>query len=144
MIEKCKVRAFLMAPTRIQTTRQVFEELSKEGRGFKYFRVPISHEQSPTESFIDEMLQCFSQICPECPIIFSGGMGVGRTSYAMVIATIYKLHQQGTFTFDYFPTKKSNKTLHLIYNLDKGILQFKVSIGLDSDNRLDHEKGKSS
>lgn len=102
-----------MSPQKIQTTRQVFEELAQKEIDFAYFRIPISHEQSPTESFVDELLACLDGLGSENAIVFSGGMGVGRTTFAIVAASIYR-------SPEVYSSKPLNATLHLIYNLDKG------------------------
>jgi protein tyrosine phosphatase len=135
ILEKENVRAVLMAPTKVSSTREIFEDMRKLGHRYNYFRIPISHEQSPTESFVDDMLHCFKQLSPKSPIIFSCGMGVGRTTYAMIIATIFKkVHST--------QAKSSNTTLQLIYNLDKGKKELTIySFGGNIFNhRLDHEE----
>jgi predicted protein tyrosine phosphatase len=124
-----------MAPSKVSSTKEVFEGLRKLNFRYNYFRIPISHEQSPTESFVDDMLRCFRQLSPKAPIIFSCGMGVGRTTYAMIIATIYRKVQPTYFG-------NSNPTLQLIYNLDKGTGKLTISFGGNIfDNRLDYEEG---
>ena len=123
-----------MSPSKIQTTRQVFEELAALGIAFGYYRIPISHEQSPTESFVDELLSCLDGLDKSNAIVFSGGMGVGRTTFAMIAASIYR-------NTVYSTSKPRNPTLHLIYNLDKGTLHlnFRSSWRCISYYRLDHE-----
>lgn len=108
-----------MSPQKIQTTKGAFEELARTGIEFKYFRIPISHEQSPTESFVDELLRCLNGLNGESAIVFSGGMGVGRTTFAMVAASIFRSQLPSH-------SKPLNPTLHLIYNLDKGNFFFKL------------------
>ena len=66
----------------VKTTRQLFDELHVvEGgdNGGRYFRIPISHGQSPFDSFIDELYRLFAGVGVETPVVFTCGMGVGRS-----------------------------------------------------------------
>lgn len=120
ILEKGNVQPFIISPKRTQTTRQVFEQLAEEGFSFIYFRIPISHEQSPTETFVDDLLNCFDRCVGNNTIIFSGGMGVGRTTFAMVAAYLY-FDQQNLMNTPQSSSSNTNSTLQLIYNLEKGI-----------------------
>jgi hypothetical protein len=93
-----------MAPRTVQTTREVFEDAEEdvhgreqdkgeEGRaGCRYHRLPMSHEQSPTEGFIDGLQPLLRRDVglAGATLVVSGGMGIGRTSFAMAMAVIHR------------------------------------------------------
>lgn len=67
-------------PAMVKTSKQLFDD---------YIRIPISHGQSPFDSFIDELCGLFGGVDVKRPVVFTCGMGVGRsTSNVILIHTI--------------------------------------------------------
>jgi hypothetical protein len=82
-----------MAIDHIQTPRQVFETLKDRGYKVEYERIPISPEQAPQDRYMDEFLRLIQSAPTRAPVIFNCGMGVGRTTCAMVIAMMIRRMQ---------------------------------------------------
>lgn len=82
-----------MAIEHIQTPRQVFESLKEEGYRIEYERIPISPEQAPEDRYIDEFLHKIGKRSVRCPLVFNCGMGLGRTTFSMVMAMLIRRKQ---------------------------------------------------
>ena len=63
----------------IQTPREVFESMKERKFRVSYVRIPISSEQAPEEKYMDEFVNVIKGTNPEDPLVFSCGMGVGRS-----------------------------------------------------------------
>ena len=87
-IEPC-----LVAVDAVQTQREVFDGIHARGFAVDYHRMPVSHEQSPTDPYIDEYFRIIAASPTRWPIVFSCGMGIGRTTYAMVIGLLVRRAQ---------------------------------------------------
>jgi hypothetical protein len=74
----------------VRTPKEVFADLQERGFSVEYHRIPVSHEQSPTDPYIDEYFRILSAAPADWPIVFSCGMGIGRTTYAMVIGLLIR------------------------------------------------------
>ena len=89
-----------VAVTKVQTPREVFAELSAEGFSVIYDRIPISPEEAPRDIQMDSFIKAVKGHPTMAPIVFNCGMGLGRTTCAMVIAIIIRrfkiLQEQGT------------------------------------------------
>ncbi|KAI8816483.1 inositol hexakisphosphate-domain-containing protein, partial [Fimicolochytrium jonesii] len=79
----------------IQTPREVFDAFVAEGFPVTYFRVPVSGEQAPEDRFIDTYINAITSSRPDDALIFTCGMGKGRTTFAMVLAMIIRNAQYG-------------------------------------------------
>lgn len=127
-LEEHTVKAFLMSPDTVQTTEAAFATALRGLDGptdVRYLRIPMSHDQSPTEGFIDELLTTFTHLSQNTdPIVFSGGMGVGRTSLAMAMAVLYRqICQRGDVPRVHAAVVEPNAAvLHLMQQLDRGML----------------------
>jgi hypothetical protein len=77
----------------IQTPKEVFATLAQRGYAVKYVRIPISPEQAPEDHYLDDYVETIKASSPEDPLVFNCGMGVGRTTFAMVVAMILRRAQ---------------------------------------------------
>lgn len=69
------------------------EDIRTKGFAVDYYRIPVSHEQSPTDPYIDEYFEVFAKTPTDWPVVFSCGMGIGRTTYGMVIGLLIRRAQ---------------------------------------------------
>ena len=69
------------------------EDVRAKGFAVDYYRIPVSHEQSPTDPYIDEYFKAFADTPTDWPVVFSCGMGIGRTTYGMVIGLLIRRAQ---------------------------------------------------
>lgn len=110
------------------------EDVRSKDFAVDYYRIPVSHEQSPTDPYIDEYFKVFSSIPTDWPVVFSCGMGIGRTTYGMVIGLLIRRAQMIKDTsVDPFNLKsnltivpqdfglKSRTMLRLVYILEQGL-----------------------
>lgn len=89
--EEYKILPCLTAIDSVKTSAEVFADMQAAGFCVDYKRVPISNEQSPTDAFIDVFVRIFrSMPTSNHHVIFSCGIGVGRTTYAMAIGMILR------------------------------------------------------
>lgn len=79
-----------MALEHIQTSREVFEDLEREKFHVKYVRIPISPEQAPDDLYIDEYFRAIRATKLSDSFIVNCGMGVGRTTFVMVMAVLIR------------------------------------------------------
>jgi predicted protein tyrosine phosphatase len=77
----------------IQTPREVFQRFADQGYPVKYVRIPVSPEQAPDDHYLDEYVETIRSCSPEDSLVFNCGMGVGRTTFAMVVAMIIRRAQ---------------------------------------------------
>ncbi|KAI8898833.1 inositol hexakisphosphate-domain-containing protein [Globomyces pollinis-pini] len=82
-----------MGVDHIQTPREVFESLGELGYQVEYDRIPISPEQAPQDNYWNEFIQVIQKSTTSSHLIFNCGMGVGRTTCAMVIAMLIRSSQ---------------------------------------------------
>lgn len=75
--DRMQLIPLLVAADDVKTTKEIFEELARVYK-VKYARIPVSHGQSPFDSFIDDLFGLFSEMPIEMPVVFSCGMGIGR------------------------------------------------------------------
>ncbi|TPX58470.1 hypothetical protein SpCBS45565_g07990 [Spizellomyces sp. 'palustris'] len=92
-LEPGRVVPTWMAIDHIQTSREVFESFVTSGFRIRYFRIPVSPEQAPEDRYIDEYVQAIKDTVKEDALIFNCGMGVGRTTFAMVLAILIRRAQ---------------------------------------------------
>lgn len=121
----------LVSVDSVKTPREVLEDVQARGFSVDYYRIPVSHEQSPTDPYIDEYFKVFSSISTDWPVIFSCGMGIGRTTYGMVIGLLIRraqiIHATGSDPFNISSqsfqdfNSKSRTMLRLVYILEQGL-----------------------
>ena len=120
--EDRKITPALTAFRTIRTTREVFDYLISEGYKVSFQRVPISPEQAPSDDFIDKFLLVLQSANFNDHILFNCGMGVGRTTFAMVSALIFR-QSVATPKVQHSKRVDSDKNLlKLIYVMEKGLL----------------------
>ena len=100
-----KIVPCLSSVDEVLTSAEVFGELQQAGFRVEYHRVPVSSEQAPTDAFIDEYVKIFESMpAKNHSVVFSCGIGVGRTTFAMVLGMILRrsliLDSEGTDPFD--------------------------------------------
>lgn len=118
----------------VKTPKEVMEDVRSKGFAVDYYRIPVSHEQSPTDPYIDEYFKVFSSTPTDWPVVFSCGMGIGRTTYGMVIGLLIRRAQMikntaaDPFNLKYPLTVapqdfglKSRTMLRLVYILEQGL-----------------------
>lgn len=133
------------------------EDVRAKGFAVDYYRIPVSHEQSPTDPYIDEYFKVFAGTPTDWPVVFSCGMGIGRTTYGMVIGLLIRRAQlvkrSGIDPFNLKPAAAAssilvmphdfgmrNRTmLRLVYILEQG-LQSKQSAQSAIEWILDRSK----
>ncbi|KAH6582488.1 hypothetical protein BASA61_008518 [Batrachochytrium salamandrivorans] len=87
-----------MAIETLQTPREVFEDMVEDGFRVIYIRIPIGPEQAPDDRYIDEYVQVIRNTPIDSNLVFNCGMGVGRTTFAMVLAMLLRRGQTITNT----------------------------------------------
>ncbi|KAJ8323879.1 hypothetical protein O5D80_007110 [Batrachochytrium dendrobatidis] len=87
-----------MAVESLQTPREVFEDLVKDDYRVSYIRIPVSPEQAPDDRYIDEYVRVIRNTHINENLVFNCGMGVGRTTFAMVLAMLLRRGQAITET----------------------------------------------
>lgn len=143
----------LISVDSVKTPKEVMEDVRSKGFAVDYYRIPVSHEQSPTDPYIDEYFKVFASTPPDWPVVFSCGMGIGRTTYGMVIGLLIRRAQLIKSTgIDPFHLKtsaitqisqdfssRSRTMLRLVYILEQG-LQSKQSAQSAIEWILDRSK----
>lgn len=93
-------------------------DIQNKGFALDYYRIPVSHEQSPTDPYIDEYFKVFAATPADWPVVFSCGMGIGRTTYGMVIGLLIRRAQLIKSTqIDPFHIKDKDSTLSFPFQL---------------------------
>jgi len=81
--------------TSVQTPKEVFEALVAEGYQLQYLRVPVTDERAPKAEDCDTIARCCATADTGALFIFNCQMGRGRTTTAMVIASLVYLRVHG-------------------------------------------------
>ncbi|KAI8809960.1 inositol hexakisphosphate-domain-containing protein [Cladochytrium replicatum] len=89
-LEPGKVVPTWTAVDSIQTPREVFDGFRATGFRVVYVRFPISAEQAPEDRYLDDYVEIISSVKNSDPLVFNCGMGMGRTTFAMVAATLIR------------------------------------------------------
>ena len=147
----------LISVDSVKTPKEIMNDIQSKGFALDYYRIPVSHEQSPTDPYIDEYFKVFSTTPVDWQIVFSCGMGIGRTTYGMVIgllirrAQLIKSTQIDPFHIkdkDFVPpvpaqdfNSRRRTMLKLVYILEQG-LQSKQSAQSAIEWILDRSKCK--
>ena len=82
-------------PGDVQTPREVYAALAKEGFKVDYYRIPITDGSSPRESIFDQFYQAIWPTRSQDRVIFNCQMGAGRTTMGMVIACLIRARKFG-------------------------------------------------
>ncbi|MFP4498167.1 MAG: hypothetical protein ACLFQV_08145 [Vulcanimicrobiota bacterium] len=85
----------------LKTTRQVFDELKKDGYNVDYARIPITDEKRPNNSDFEALVDRLKNLKGEEELVFNCHQGKGRTTTSMVASSMLrnarmkKLNPQG-------------------------------------------------
>ncbi len=82
----------------VQTVSEVYDQLKHEGYNVEYKRLPVTDMQKPEDRDIDELVKHLKSTDPEDALIFNCHAGQGRTTTAMVLASIVRRSQSGDDT----------------------------------------------
>lgn len=86
-------------PDSVQTPREVYENLTRQGYRVEYHRLPLTDGKAPQPSAFDAIYDGVSKADPHCPVIINCQMGGGRTTTAMVVACLVRNATFGNFAF---------------------------------------------
>ena len=79
----------------MQTPREVYDELKKEGYRVQYYRLPLTDGEAPKEVIFDVFYSHVKDVPPSDALIFNCQMGGGRTTTGMVIGCLIRMHTSG-------------------------------------------------
>ena len=79
----------------MQTPREVYDQLQKEGYRVKYYRLPLTDGEAPKESIFDVFYDHVKDVSPNDALIFNCQMGGGRTTTGMVLGCLIRMHTSG-------------------------------------------------
>ncbi|MCA9794479.1 MAG: hypothetical protein KC910_21875 [Candidatus Eremiobacteraeota bacterium] len=79
----------------VQTVGEAYEQLQSEGYKVKYQRVPVTDMKKPEDGDIDELVKALKDVDPDAPLIFNCHAGQGRTTTAMVLASLMRKAKNG-------------------------------------------------
>ncbi len=77
-------------PESIQTTSEVYDQLKAEGYRVDYQRIPVTDTKKPEDQDIDALVAGLKKTDPEAALIFNCHAGQGRTTTAMVLASLMR------------------------------------------------------
>jgi hypothetical protein len=75
----------------VSTPSEVFAKLRMEGYHIRYERVPLTPEQPPGRSFMDQLLRCVLNTPADTAFVFNCHTGNTRSTFAMVAACLVQL-----------------------------------------------------
>lgn len=82
LLENGRVVPSWIASDSVQTPREAFDSFKAKGYRVNYVRIPISPEQAPEDSYLDEYVEAIKESSPGEALVFNCGMGVGRSMQA--------------------------------------------------------------
>lgn len=82
---------FLTAIETVQTCQEISAELVEEGLLSSYNRVPVSRELSLIDAYMDDFITLFSHNLSDIPVLISCGIGIGRTTFSMIISYLLRV-----------------------------------------------------
>lgn len=113
---------------RVQTSNELFTELQAAGYRVDYHRVPMSHGLSPVDPFIDEYINVFRTVPVAHSVVFSCGLGIGRTTFGMLVGLLIRraltLKESGEEPFkrlDSHMDSSQHDVLRLVLVLEKAL-----------------------
>lgn len=78
----------------VKTVREVWDDIRKEGWRCDYHRIPIAEDQPMENNYLDAYTQIIKEIDPiNTAFVANCGLGVRRTSFAMVAAVLVRRRQ---------------------------------------------------
>ncbi|KZT01378.1 uncharacterized protein LAESUDRAFT_731226 [Laetiporus sulphureus 93-53] len=94
----------------VRTTRELMENMRRDGWNIEYHRIPISPERPIEDNYLDAYLRVIAQTDPlTTALVFNCGMGAVRTTFAMVAACVIRRKQLITRGLDdpYAPSMRT-------------------------------------
>ncbi|GLC33893.1 hypothetical protein PLESTM_000131000, partial [Pleodorina starrii] len=88
----------IVGPEDVQTSAEVYDNLTSQGFAVKYFRVPVTDGTSPSGDDFESILKSILDWGLENPVIFNCQLGIGRTTTGMVIAGLVHLYSTGSLS----------------------------------------------
>ena len=82
-------------PESVQTPRQVYDQLRREGYRVQYYRLPLTDGEAPKETIFDVFYNHVKDVPSSDALIFNCQMGGGRTTTGMVIGCLIRMHTSG-------------------------------------------------
>lgn len=83
-----------VGPEEVKTVREVWDNILREGWRCDYHRIPIAEDQPMENNYLDAYTQIIKDIDPvNTAFVANCGMGVRRTSFAMVAAVLVRRRQ---------------------------------------------------
>lgn len=82
----------------VQTVSEVYDQLQHEGFKVDYQRVPVTDMKKPEDRDVDELVQALKKAGPDTELIFNCHAGQGRTTTAMVLASMIRRAENGEDT----------------------------------------------
>lgn len=76
--------------TSVQTVGEVYDQLKSEGYRVDYQRIPVTDTKKPEDQDIDALVAGLKNTDPEAALIFNCHAGQGRTTTAMVLASLMR------------------------------------------------------
>jgi len=96
----------------VKTTKDVFQDMEKEGYKIDYKRIPITDEHDPEKGDIDKLVNALKDADPDTPLVFNCHAGRGRTTTGTVIADLMRsAPKDGSGKDDLIRKNKSFKLL---------------------------------
>ncbi|THG97460.1 hypothetical protein EW026_g4542 [Hermanssonia centrifuga] len=78
----------------VRTTRELMENMRKEGWNVEYHRIPISPDRPVEDNYLDAYTRIIKRTDPlQTALVFNCGMGAVRTTFAMVAACLVRRKQ---------------------------------------------------
>ncbi|MBI3928792.1 MAG: hypothetical protein HY319_24845 [Armatimonadetes bacterium] len=74
----------------VQTVDEVFEGLQKEGFRVRHQRIPVTDTKKPEDQDLDRLVESLKDVDPDAALIFNCHAGQGRTTTAMVVASLMR------------------------------------------------------
>lgn len=82
------VQARWMPIESLQTPREVFAQMNREGLHVDYARIPVTDEKAPEEADFDALVARFKNVPAGTEMVLNCHAGRGRTTTAMVVADL--------------------------------------------------------
>lgn len=98
--EKLDIVSQVIAVNTVLTPTELFQTIAKDEKHakFQHHRVPLTRFHIPTaDSYIDDYIKAFGECGEEKKTkiyVFSSGLGVGRTTFGMVIGTLIAMNSR--------------------------------------------------
>jgi protein-tyrosine phosphatase len=79
----------------VETVKEVYDGLEKEGYNVKYQRIPVTDTKKPEDRDLDALTKSLKDVDPDSPLIFNCHAGEGRTTTGMVAASLLRRAEKG-------------------------------------------------